>query len=624
MTLAALALTLAPVVVHDDGVVVRERRAADVDDVRIDDATDPEALLAVPGVSLLQSGGPLAPVRPLVRGLSGPRLSATVLGVPFVDPAAGDVDAGLFPFWLGSVDVDVGAGSGVAGAFSFKRSDDDGVRARVEVGSLSTLTGGARVVDRDVGGRSGDVVGAAVFGGISAGDFVFVDDNGQVAVRDNNDQVRGSALVFGNVKAVDGVRVHGAAVASLHEGGIPGFATAPLLLRGRRSLGAAGVGVTTRGEVGFDVDAFASASERATGPAGVGNSSFRTQIDDDGVSRLVGTRVGGRARARAEITDDIDVTAAVNAAASALPDLDDPRKGRGSVQRLEAGSQVAARARGGAGTLLGAPLTFVVDGDAAGQIVDDVSAFLLTGHLRLGVRRRGAFVFVQAARAARAPTLDERFAPQGFVEGNPTLTPESATEGEAGVVVDVFDGVDGVDGVGARVRVVGHASSLDETIVVVARSAFQLVPVNAGPAERAGVDVGFTLTPHPIVSLDVAASALSSRFLRTNAPLPGAPAFVGRASVTVGDVVDAGSAAGDLGPRVSLVFTGKSSSSANQFGTQRADPNLLVDLVGRYPIGTGLALTARIDNAFDVVTAEDTLLLPLPGRLVFFGLEVRS
>lgn len=618
MTLAALALTLAPVVVADDGVVVRERRAADVDDVRVDDAADPEALLAVPGVSLLQSGGPLAPVRPLVRGLSGPRLTATVLGVPFVDPAAGDVDAGLFPFWLGSVDVDVGAGSGVAGAFSFKRTDDEGLRARVEVGSLSTLTGGARVVDRDVGGRAGDVVGAAVFGGISAGDFVFVDDNGEVAVRDNNDQVRGSALVFGNVKANDGVRVHGAAVASLHEGGIPGFATSPLLLRGRRSLGAAGVGVTTRGEVGFDVDAFASASERATGPAGVGNSSFRTQIDDAGVSRLVGTRVGGRARARAEVTDDVDVTAAVNAAASALPDLDDPRQGRGSVQRLEAGSQVAARARGGAGTLFGAPLTFVVDGDAAGQIVDDVSAFLLTGHLRLGVRRRGAFVFVQAARAARAPTLDERFAPQGFVEGNPTLTPEAASEGEAGVVVDVIDASAG--GVGARVRVVGHASSLDETIVIVARSAFQLVPVNAGPAERAGVDVGFTLTPHPVVSLDVAAAALSSRFLRTNAPLPGAPAFVGRASISVGDV----DAADALSPRVSLVFTGKSSSSANQFGTQRADPNLLVDLVGRYPIGTGLALTARIDNAFDIVTAEDTLLLPLPGRLVFFGLEVRS
>jgi hypothetical protein len=125
---------------------VRERRPADVDDSRLDDAA-PDALLRVPGVSLVHAGGPLAPVRPVLRGLSGSRLDVNVLDLPFVDVATGDVDAGLWPWMLGTLDVDVGAGSNLGGSVSFRRPAP-GVVADVEVGELSTLTIAARDVVR--------------------------------------------------------------------------------------------------------------------------------------------------------------------------------------------------------------------------------------------------------------------------------------------------------------------------------------------------------------------------------------------------------------------------------------------------------------------------------------------
>ena len=94
MLLAAILACLAAA----DETVVSSRRPADVDDVRLEGeaAVDPaDALLSVPGVSLVREGGPLAVSRPMVRGLSGSRLDVSVLGLPFSDPAAGAVDAAL-------------------------------------------------------------------------------------------------------------------------------------------------------------------------------------------------------------------------------------------------------------------------------------------------------------------------------------------------------------------------------------------------------------------------------------------------------------------------------------------------------------------------------------------------
>lgn len=580
---------------------VRERRPADVDDARLDDAGSPDALLRVPGVSLVHAGGPLAPVRPVLRGLSGSRLDVNVLDLPFVDVATGDIDAGLWPWMLGTLDVDVGAGSSLGGSVNFKRPAP-GVAADIEVGSLSTLTIAARDVVR-LGEHDGEhgsgVAGVAASGGFTAGDFVFrsVDAAGvagDVVTRQNNDQRRLSLASFAEIAAAPTLRLRGAVVAAGHEGGIPGFATAPFLsLRGRRGQVSLGAGLSLKGPVSFDVDGFGSVSSRAT-----------TETTFDEGSALAANRVGARVRAKTDLTDDIDIGVTADGATSTI---------LGVLQRQEAGATVSATAKGPAGNLGGHDLVGLADVVFAGRVVSDLGVFLPTGSLRIGGQVDGGTVFVGVARASRAPTLDERAAPQGFVQANPDLVSESASEVELGVVVDAP--VRGFDGpANVTLRGVAHASRLDDAIVVVNRSAFVVVPVNTGAAVRAGVDLGGSVRVLPSLSFDLTASLLHSAVDATHAVLPGAPPFLLRSAAHVGDR-HAG---------IDVVVTGRGASSSTLFGTLQAPGFVLVDLAARWPLSDAVGLKASINNALDVLDARDSNLLPLPGRLLFFSLEVHT
>ncbi len=630
------------------GTTVRARRPADLDDVRIDEAAavaPEEALLAVPGVSLVRSGGPLSPVRPVVRGLSGSRLDVSVLGLSFTDPAAGDVDAGLWPWALGSVDVDVGAGGAIGGALggalggsvAMKRPPP-GLVGNVTAGALSTFSGALRVVGD--GGRRG----VAVSAGSTRGDFAYVAlDAGEqrtgraAAVRENNDQRRGSLSAWAEVPLSDDVDdanaavvVRAAAVASAHEGGIPGFSTAPFTdLRGRRSLAAGGLGLTARlapllgigaddvddtlGRAFVDVDVSGQGSERVTGEHGLGGF-FGAPADD--ASRLAGTRVAARGRLRGRLwADDAGAVDGAVVVEGARADIADAAR----RHELAAGTTLSLRA----------PLWSLVGGldvDGAARLLADTDAvdaagadrgpvLLPTGSVRLSLARRGLVGFVGVTRAARAPTLDERFAPQGFLLGNPALQPEVVSEAEVGVVVTLVAPVNEIgEGMRVRVRAVGHGSIVDDAIVLVNRSAFAVVPENTGPARRAGVDLGATLRPLPALELGVTASLLHSEVLATHAPLPSAPPFLLR---TVGRVFDERAS-------VDVVVTARGESASTLFGTLRAPGFALLDLIGRWSLADNLALTATLQNALDERGARDVNLLPLPGRLFFLSLEVTA
>lgn len=591
---------------------VRERRREDIDDVRLDDdggALGSDALLSVPGVSLVREGGPLSPVRPMVRGLSGSRLDVSVLGLPFVDPAAGFVDAALWPWMLGTVDVDVGAKSidaaGLGGSVAFKRPAP-GMRFNVTAGELSTLQLGGRAVD--VIDDNEGLIGVAGSGGFTAGDFIFrpTDAGGEPgapALRENNDQQRASLLTFADVGVAEGLRLRAGVVGAGHEGGIAGFSTQPLLtLRGRRALASGGLGLSWKGPVAVDVDTWASSSLRST------TTTTFPLLSTADADTLIGRRIGGRVKVKSDLVNaagwGVDVGVAFDGAAADIPDV---------VRRQEAGAVVSVVARGNAGSLWGAPLVAFVDGDAGARVVDDVDAFLPTGSLRLGVARRGLLTFVGVTRAARAPTLDERFAPSGFVEGNPFLRVESVTDGELGVVVTQADG-----GRVVAVRAVGFVSRIDDAIAYVNRSAFSVVPVNTGAAGRIGVDLGGALRPIDGFAVDVTASLLSSSMNVTGAPLPQAPPFLLRTTATVGDAGDVG------GGGLDVVVTSRGASSSNLFGTLVAPGFTLLDLVARYPLSSSVGLRATLQNVFDTQDVRDTNLLPLPGRLLFVGLEVKT
>ncbi len=624
MTLLALAGLLV-VAVTDGETVVRAHGTDDVDVARVATpglADDGRALLLVPGVGLSRDGGPLAPVRPLLRGLTGPRLVVDALGLPVTDPAAGVVDVGLLPWGLGDAVVDVGAGAGagpgggLAGALSVRRPGP-GLVAAVGAGDLSTLRGRARLVHAVDAGT----VGGFLDLGSTRGDFAFDQDDalgtgGPARRRTNNDQQRANAALFADVAVVPGVvRVDVAAVGGLRRGGVPGFATAPLTLRAEDGLATVGGAVDVR--PGGDVRARVGVD---------GTASDRRVTGDDRDSRVVGSRLGGRI--------DVDAAAVLGGVAGAAVPVDarlQVRADRATVAggagrsgavvdvaaRDEAHGRLSLRARWAPGAVSvtaegDAGLGVVVDDDrtGAGAAGSDAAAavtWLPRGRLRVAVGGRddGVLGFVGVAHAARAPTLDERFAPRGFLLGNPGLRPERVDEIEAGVVVGPP---------AARARAVAHASALHDVIVVVNRNAFELVPENTGEARRAGIDVGATWRPLPLLSVDVAGALLATSLDATGAPVPGAPPVVLACAPRVGDDQ----------AFVGAVIAARGPVAATLFGTARSPGNVLVDAQARVPLGPGLAATLLVQNAFDVRDARDQNLLPLPGRWMFVSLEVRA
>ena len=67
----------------------------------------------------------------------------------------------------------------------------------------------------------------------------------------------------------------------------------------------------------------------------------------------------------------------------------------------------------------------------------------------------------------------------------------------------------------------------------------------------------------------------------------------------------------------------RADTPATLYGTLAVPGYALFDAVLRWPLGEGLAATAAVTNVFDVQTAQDVNLLPLPGRQLFCTLEVR-
>lgn len=624
VVIAASATTAAPVGDVVDApaggeTVIRGSRADGAGTVHSDDVQQgPAALLALPGVALARDGGPLSSARPLRRGLGGARLGVDVAGVGFADPLNGDIDAALLPLGLGSVIVDDG---GVAGAPGGQLSirPAAGHRLQLVVGDLGTLLGSARVVVPVAAGR----VVTAVDVGTTRGDFSFVTVDGSGAPgaslrRDGNDQRRAAAVVVADVagpaplllpssSTAPRLRGHVVAAGSFHEGGVPGFATAPLDLRSETLRGALGGVVgwsegTRRLEVGVD----AIGNRRRTVLAGdadelTGLGAGTTLSGHDVLWRSGDSDIGSH------IDSHIDIDVAGRAGLGSIPGHAERREGSGSVDvaavtHLGSVLVVGASVMGGFGAVVD---TNIVSGDVSGS--DASVALLPRGELQghVGDVDGDAVVSLALRHGSRAPTLDERFAPAGFVQGNPDLQPERVTDVEARVVLGASSGV--------RVDAAAFVSTLEDGIVMVNRNAFEVAPENTGPARRAGVDLGAQVRPHPLVVVEQAASLLWSEVVATHAPLPTAPPLSLRSRGRFGT--------DDAFAMVTV--TGRGSAPSTIFGTLGSGAFVLVDLALRLPLAERLALTVAVDNALDVRTARDQNLLPLPGRLAFVGLEVR-
>ncbi len=567
---------------------------------------DGSTLKGAAGVSLRRDGGPLSPARPLLRGVGGPRVAVDVAGLPFGDSAGGDIDATLLPWALGLGVVDVGGDDDtIGGRVSLRPAP--GSRFFALTGSLSTLVVGGRASVPLEDGRA--VV--ALDAGSTRGDYPFLATDalgspGIALIRRNNDQrvLRGATVVDvarAAPEAVGGqVAVRVAAAVAQRDGGVPGFATAPLLdLRRHDGLGALGATLSHRdGPRQAHLRLSGSGSDRATTTTGAPPSQVSAGMVDAELGVADAVHVG-----------DVDVSghADVSVGSGGVWGVAERRRGHvsGGVRTtlpLHEGVALAVD--------VGGRVASVVDADLGGDDVDNVDEVLLpAGHVS------GRFVFsagpsqanvgLRVSSSSRAPTLDERFAPAGFVRGNQALRPERGSDVEASVGMR-HDRL-------LSLRAAAFASLLDDAIVVVNRNAFEVAPENTGPATRAGVELQARLQPWPLLRVDHVASLLASEVSATKAPLPGAPTWTLLSALRLGDEHAFAQASVDA----------RGSSPSTIFGTLNSPAYALVHLRGRVPVDDAVCVDVAVDNAFDMQDARDANLLPLPGRLFFVSLEVR-
>lgn len=546
-----------------------------------------DALLAL-GAVLLHDGGPFAPSRVAVRGLSGARLAASFDGLVLDDPAGLHVDTALLPWAFADVAaVESGAatapGGALGGALRLTRVDptQTGLRARVLVGDLSSARAQGLVTTALPGGALAAGVDAAT----TRGDFSFLPTGAAPGasahthlVRANDDHHRTSAMASAQTRVGD-LTLDGLVLAAAHAGGIPGFALAPTRgLRGEDGLVAGRVGATI---------AMGTASLRVHGG---GRGSHRaTEGPRDARSAVQSSELGAAvAAAGVPLGDDVNADLTVHASDATV------RAPALTHQRVRAGAGVATRARLG-------PARLVLR--AEGEALSDVQP-LLSGEARVELGGPLA-ASLGVARAERAPTVAELYAPGGLVLGNPELTPERAHDVELALAYR--------PGRVLWARAVGFVGLIDDAIAYLNRNAFEIAPVNTGPAWRAGVESFLTVEPARWCGLESTITVLASRVDATGAPLPLAPPWTSRLALRAGDV-DA--------LHGSAVVRARGAASSNAYGTLVAPAVALVDVAVRAPLGPGLWASAALTNALDVQDARDQNQLPLPGRVWLVGLEV--
>lgn len=564
--------------------------------------TPEDALEAAAGVALTRSGGPLAPADVSYRGLSGARLSSSLGSLLLNSPATGAIDIGRLPFFAIRQVTPLAVGPrGNALAFELRSPAVRQVMGRVGAGSFQTaradVAAGAPL--REESATPGSLF-AAASAASTRGDFTFDLVNGLGTVVDtgrqrvNNDQLRASALADVRSHALHlgatQTQLSTTLLLTSHRGGVPGFSTAPppFVYRAAEDNVGVALGAKTRMASAFAaVDVQARTTRRAVGTDGAPD-----------LSELVS--VGGDAR----------LALGVSPLALTLGDMPAAASGESWVRGLGATVLGADFSRGGAAVGGRGSLDFFDNRALLSASVDvgwlTDAGLTATTHSALELRLPlGLSVGTSAGFHRRAPTLDELYAPRGLVVGNPNLEPETIADAEVYATFAL--------GRAVSFRAAAFGGRLFDAIVFVSQNAFEIGPTNTGGAWRAGADGHVVVTPHRLFSMRLTAQGLLTSLDDTGAPLPRFPPFLAQTQVRVGE---------RFGAALWGTMRHRQGAPTTLFGTLATRPYTFFDLRTRIPVGPHLAMTAKIDNIFDVKTAQDANLLPLPGRTLFFSVEV--
>lgn len=571
------------------------------------------ALPAILGGQVQRTGGPLASAQLVQDGASGARVSVSLGPLTLADPLFETAQvSGLSPFVLaggGRADpadglASGGLGTGVTLHLAQRRAA--GMEWRVGAGALDT----AFVDVRATGTHPLGAVTAVMSAGRTDGNFTFSPPGSALQlVRTNNARQR--AMLFVDADAYrEGWTARLTTLRTAHDGGVPGFATAPL----EDAHITDGMGSTTL-RVTHDSGAHAelryATRDVLWRQAGAVNTmdawAATAELGWRGRAWGVGPLWRGMLRGRAAFT-----------ARQAVPGLGTGPNGPPDVHEAQPTDNPDARATGVVCTRPTGPESAE---RCTMRVAMDYAANVGAHDLRAGASARvhsdvGVMPRVFAAHAvsgawgalrgrwrttlgwySRAPTLHERVAPGGLIAANPVLQAESRV---------ALSGL-GTLKLGRHMRIEAHADAaqLLEAIAIVNQSARALQHVNTGAAQMAGAGLRVQLAPAGWIRVSQRMQARWSTLEATGSPMPGLAPLLADSELVLGKH---GAAQGVATWRM------RAGAPANLYGTQRAPAYGTVDLGVRVWIAA-VTVGVAVTNLTNVQNAQDTRLLPLPGRL---------
>ena len=611
---------------HPSGFVTRVRLGESV----ASEETLGAALEQVEGVQLSRASSPGQPAYVSVRGGSPRQLVVYLDGLRLSSPAGLGFDVGqLGVGGLASADVFRGGAAVVHGAGALTgsvqlnpRMPTSGVRASARLSAGSFGSAGAQAA-LGVGGQR---AGLRLHAGVrrSEGDFGFVDNQGVLQARRNNDHRRFGGGGTGVLKVGDGGELRLTALVEEGAGGSAGpseFQRSFELARVDDHRRLASLRYTFEGER-WQAHADLGAQDRAYRYENARGHMTLEHVEAFSRQQTVAATGGARLFAGAHL---LNLTGELRAERYEAAD---------GESTLGAGRLNAALALSEEWLLAGDALSLVgaLRGEVLREQVSDRSidsrvyvplvpavGAIWRAHPRLEAR-------ANLAKTFRAPHFDELYLSTEAVRGNPDLLPEEAVVADAGLRLRLGSEAN------PQALELGAAyfhNAIGQTILFLPISAYVYQAQNLSGARAHGVEATLGWAPFGRLRLD-GSYTLTRAYLTidqggSRAQLPHQPrhrAFV-RATLDLGGLVPAETFKTFLN-MASLQATARYRSRVqlDNFGSLQSPGALRLDLGGRASLGGGLGVSVEVQNLLNDRRAQDFLQRPLPGRAFFVAVEL--
>lgn len=543
-------------------------------------AQEASVLENVPGMIVSINGGPMANTAVTYRGLSPQRLRFDLEGLKLNDPIFGMADGNsLFLFATQNISA---YGNNIF--LKLPNFTESKAKASLSFGSNQIIK--MNLISGTPLSKDSDIMVATQIAQ-SKNDFSFYspdldkNDPQNNFSRKNNDQRRASFLGRYQ-KDSPNLKLHSLLALNFHEGGIPGFALSPTNnLRNNNIFFGARFGIakkTKNTEISFSI----------------ANSLFNHKSEDDleNYKNLLSSSheiIYGFKPLTMPLNMEVDFAQKIVIEKDYSNNKQ--RLGFGLVMNRE------MRFKGRIKPMMLGSLTIMAMGED-GLLLESDNSFSVEPLEYWNL-------IIRLAKTSRLPTFMELFSKNQFFMGNPNLKKEGIWDIE--LISKIF-----LRGLG-QISLTGYYGFLSNNIIFVPYHAHMLRPVNADYARRMGLDLGLSISPLSLVSIDAKTSLLKTFVKNTKAPLPQTPSLSGLIKVRLGD---------ENFISVTLQNRFRTATTTDMSGTLRSKGYALLDILASWQIHPLVGASLSLSNILNQKHLQDSYQMPIPGFSLYGQIEL--